>query len=800
MSARAALDAIGLATRSELRRRWRSYVVLGALFGVSAGLAVAGFAGADRSERAVADWMETADFWDMAFVPNDPAFGADQHRIVAGVEGIERAEPFSIVFVDVLVDGVAEPGLWPGLAPTPEDGLPVRNSGTPLAAGRSSDPLATDEVVIDENARDSYGLDLGSTIVLRPAPGTVDDPVAAATDIPLRVVGIERAPERVPGGSWTPSAAFMAAHPELQRITNLALWLEPGVDAYGVAQRASAALGSAEIPYIDEAASNRQLRDTTEFEATASRLWAFAVAMAGLSFVGQALVRTVVFAGTDLAVLRELGMSRRTLVLAAAAPAGVSALTALLVAMTVALVASTRFPIGLARGYAFDLGAQVGPVALAAGLAITAAIVGGLALIGGLQAQRRRAGRSARPSRMAAAALRAPLPVSIRIGLRQAVEPGRGRRAVPIRSALVGVTVGVAGVIGAFTFRGGLEDLLAHPARAGSISDLAVNPVDEASTQALLADRTSGDWPLSFLSEDPSVAAAVIATWHRDLEIDGVNVSTWTFDPVAGSIQPTVLRGRVPSADDEIGLAPQTIDLLGVDVGDQLSIGPGGAPVRVVGELLLPEESHQGYASGGYMTERGFAAVDPDGPGPETTVGGFVGMYVRWSPNATEADQAAIESRLGDLGFATSPTAIPFVFVRLHGARFLLLELAVFLALLGLASLTHALVLTVRRRRRELAVLAALGLPNRALVGVVVGQASALSVGALVTGVPLGVVLGRELWRFVLATYTFQYVAPAFIALSVLVAAGTFATANTTAIAPGWMARRIRIAATLAAE
>ena len=75
------------------------------------------------------------------------------------------------------------------------------------------------------------------------------------------------------------------------------------------------------------------------------------------------------------------------------------------------------------------------------------------------------------------------------------------------------------------------------------------------------------------------------------------------------------------------------------------------------------------------------------------------------------------------------------------------LALAAFLALLALAAVGHALSSGVRRRRHELAVLRALGLTRRQSRLVIATQASLLALIGLAFGIPLGVALGRNLWR-----------------------------------------------------
>lgn len=75
------------------------------------------------------------------------------------------------------------------------------------------------------------------------------------------------------------------------------------------------------------------------------------------------------------------------------------------------------------------------------------------------------------------------------------------------------------------------------------------------------------------------------------------------------------------------------------------------------------------------------------------------------------------------------------------------LVLSGFLALLAVGAVGHALVIAIRRRHHELAVLRALGLTQWQSRLVIATQATVLAMIGLVFGVPLGVALGRALWR-----------------------------------------------------
>ena len=60
---------------------------------------------------------------------------------------------------------------------------------------------------------------------------------------------------------------------------------------------------------------------------------------------------------------------------------------------------------------------------------------------------------------------KAPLPVGV--GVRMALEPGRGRSALAVRSSLAAVTLGVTTLVAAITFGAGLSHLLTTPALYG---------------------------------------------------------------------------------------------------------------------------------------------------------------------------------------------------------------------------------------------------------------------------------------------------------------------------------------------
>jgi ABC-type lipoprotein release transport system permease subunit len=110
----------------------------------------------------------------------------------------------------------------------------------------------------------------------------------------------------------------------------------------------------------------------------------------------------------------------------------------------------------------------------------------------------------------------------------------------------------------------------------------------------------------------------------------------------------------------------------------------------------------------------------------------------------------------GDRGVATDPRPTSPTDI----ARSLPALRAAFLVLLAVGAVAHALLAGVRGRRRDLAVLRALGLTPGQAAACVLWQAAIIAAVALVVGVPLGLAIGRQMWRVLADSLSFVYVAP----------------------------------------
>ena len=121
------------------------------------------------------------------------------------------------------------------------------------------------------------------------------------------------------------------------------------------------------------------------------------------------------------------------------------------------------------------------------------------------------------------------------------------------------------------------------------------------------------------------------------------------------------------------------------------------------------------------------------------------------------------------------------------------------LGLLGLAAVVHALVVSVRRARRDIAVLATVGFSRRQRAVVVVTQSVGYLGVGLLLGVPLGLVVGRWTWQR-LADQIAVVGDPATPTTLVLVVPATLLVAVLAALIPARAAARVHPAAHLRAE
>jgi hypothetical protein len=411
------------------------------------------------------------------------------------------------------------------------------------------------------------------------------------------------------------------------------------------------------------------------------------------------------------------------------------------------------------------------------------------------------------------------LPVAGVVGIRFALEPGRGRTAVPVRSVLFGTVLAVAMVVATLTFASSLGTLVSHPPLYGWNWSYALDPNNDVPPQAL-----------RLLGHDPNVAAWTGVDYNI-VEIDGQTVPVILGHPRA-EVSPPVLSGHGLDNNDQIVIGAATLAVLHKHVGDTVSVSygtPADAPLYVpptrlviVGTATFPAvgfvsfvADHTSMGTGALLSEgvmpqafqRALQYPDPNLNGPELV---FVRLRNGVSTKAGQADMQHIASAANRV-FGADPNAggnyvtvlgvqRPAQIVNYRSIGLTPVILAAALAAGAIVALGLTLVASVRRRRRDLALLKALGFTPRQLVAAVACQATVAAVVGIIPGIPLGIVIGRQLWT--LFAHNLNAVAdPTVPILSVsLVGIGALVFANLVAALPGRTAANTPTGLALRAE
>jgi FtsX-like permease family len=430
------------------------------------------------------------------------------------------------------------------------------------------------------------------------------------------------------------------------------------------------------------------------------------------------------------------------------------------------------------------------------------------------------AGRMGRPDQadeFVATALAARL-LGWHVGQIIALEPGRGRTAVPVRSVLFGAALAVAIVVATLTFGSGLTTLVSHPPLYGwNWSYVLEGPDVPPQTRALL-DRDS-------------LVAAWTGVSFADLEVDGEVVPAIVTDAHA-RVSPPMLSGHRPDRSNQLVLGAQTLAQLHERVGDTVDVSygaPGDAPAyipptreMIVGTATLPaiggaQTLHTSMGTGALITN-GIAppALRKALQSPDPTLNGPTAVLVRLKNGVTPAaGQASLQhiARAGTRAFEDLPSSLytgqsvevlPVQYpaeienYRSIGATPALLASG--LAVGAVIALGLTLIASVRRRRRDLAMLKTLGLTRHQLASCVAWQATVAVTVGVVAGIPAGVALGRWLW-ILFAQQIYAVPEPTVPALSLCyVGLGALMLANLVAVLPGRHASRTPVALVLRTE
>ena len=834
--------------RTTFGRRWGAYVALVVLIGLIGGIAMGSIAAARRTQSSYSAFLAATNASDLTMstygIGNGSSAASNYSPMlttqIAHLPEVTRVESWvGVPVIPVEPDGA--PNLNAPLNPVGSvDGLYFDEDRATPVVGRMANPNRADEFVTTALGARALGLHVGQSIpmgVYTPtqfgSPGFGTPSVAPERRIAMKLTGIVVFNNEVIEDDTDRLPTDILFTPALTR-TLIASNAVQGT-WYGM----QLAHGSRDISAVEEALirllpsgsdANFSVTSLTEIkveravkpESIALGVFGAIAALAALAIATPAISRQLRSADEDLQVLRALGANPATTVGDELVGVLAAIVVGSLLATAIAVSLSPLSPLGPIRSVYHPAGIAFDWMVLGFGLLV---LIGGLGVIAVALAYRgaphRLAARSRndrpRDSKSVQMAASGGLPASGVVGLGFALNPGRGRNAVPARTVVLGGVLAVITVTATLTFSSGLHTLVSRPALYGWNWSYALTSGNVVPPQALDA-----------LNHDPEVAAW--SGYHNlAVQIDGRTVPVLIGDNHA-AVTPPILSGHAVDNNNQIVLGAITLSLLHKHIGGSVlfSFGtPNTAPLYlppaklvIVGTTTMPAiggsssfADHPSMGTGALLSDHLSPAFIEAVQNPDPNLAGpglvFVRLHSGVRPDLGLADMNRV-ANLANKVFASDPNAIgdsvevlgvqhPAEIVNYQSTGSTPVILAAGLAAGAIVALALTLIASVGRRRRDLALLKTLGFTTRQLAATIAWQASVIAAIAAIVGVPVGIAAGRELW--ILFARNINAVPEPSVPVSlVLVAVGSLIFANVVAAIPARIAARTPAALVLRSE
>lgn len=844
--------------RTTFRHRWPGLLSLVVLVGLIGGLGLGSLAAARRTQSSFSVLLATTNPSDLEVSiytggngDPDVQYSASLTREIARLPGVRHvAAGFLVTGAPLTREGsprIRVAGLAYPVASV--NGLFFTQDRMVVNQGRLASPHRADEIVIAPVVARLLGFHVGQVVPFgfysnaqQSLPGFGTKAVPPALRMNMRIVGLASLNSEIVEDDVDILPTFIPLTPAFAREAMAIGGLSGGV-SFGI----KTAGGSSTVPLVEReiarlAPPGAQVTDhaLTPVVAKADRaLKPISIALGvfgAVALLAAVLVATQLMARRlradrdDLRILRALGADPADTVLDGLI--GLEAALALgsILAALIAVALSPLSPLGPVAPVYPDRGLSWDWTVLGFGVLVLTTILGGIAaLLAYATAPHRVAFRPRlRPTsgaRVVASAARVGLSAPGVVGVRMALEPGEGRAAVPVRSALLGSVLAVALVITTLTFGSSLHTLVSNPPLYGWNWTYILNPVGSG----------GGEVPqvaLTMLKHDKDVAAYSGASFN-DLQVDGQEIP-FLLENEGATVTPPILTGHGFQGGNEVVLGAATMAQLHKRLGENVTISYGtaaDAPVyipptrlRIVGTATFPAigfastvSDHTSMGTGVLIPfqvlPKTFVAAIDSGPDPALVGPNLV--LVRIRTGAPPAAALASLDRIvaaADRAFAAAPGGAAGNAIVVQGvqrpaeiANYRTIGLTPTLLVTGLvlgaiAALTLTLVASVRQRRRDLALLKTIGFVRRQLAAAVAWQATTAAVVGIVIGIPLGIVVGRWLWDLFAEQINAVPYPTVSVPSVVLVALGTVLLANLVAALPARSAARTSTAVMLRAE
>jgi hypothetical protein len=708
--------------------------------------------------------------------------------------------------------------------------------------GRMANPKKLNEFVTTANAAQLMGWRVGQSISMYfytgpqtslPKFGTSQVPPTIA--LTMKLVGTVTVNTDVVSDEVDKYPSFMIFTPAIGRRLNVkginyidyALELDHGARDVPAVEREvikSLPKGTTYSFHVTSSVA-AQVNKSIEPEAIALGIFGLIAALAALVIASSLIARVLQSDGEDLLVLRALGAPPS--MVAGSVLLGVlgSVLVGAVLAVLVGVALTPLSPLGPVHAIYPRGGLQFDWLVLGLGFVIIVLVLATIATSFALRrahrnVSRRRLFDTPVASRLARLLAEIGVPVTMVAGVRFATEPGRDRDAVPVRAALLGSVMAVMLVVATVTFGSGLSTLISRPALYGWNWNYA------------LTGNGTGIPPQTtdLLNSDPRVSGWSGVSF-APVQIDGQATPVLLMRPYA-KVSPLLLSGHGLQAANQIVLGPATMQALHKRLGETITVSYGSpkdypvyvppTQLTIVGTAALPAvgsplSGHPSMGTGAIVAfglQPKVMAKFLKSPYP--ALNGPKMVFVRFRSgvsdavglqsikNAVAAGNKALYAVPDGMGKGDSVEPLPVQYpAEIENYRSIGDTPSVLaLGLAAGASVALGLTLTasVRRRRRELAMLRALGFTGRQLRATIAWQATVAGVAGVVVGVPLGIVIGRWLWTL-FARYINAVPEPTVPAMTViLVSVCALILVNIVAALPARIAARVSTAQVLRGE
>jgi hypothetical protein len=784
------------------------WLALGLLLGVISGVVIGVAAGARRTDSAFSRLLQVDHAAHVLVAAQNTGLG--RHGYYAAISRLPEVQEVAEATVVGLAirssDGHVDPNIS---AIDSIDGRFGYSLDRPkLLEGQMPDPSRADEIVIDQQLANLAHVGAGDRLKMLAVPNDAQGNADLKLAYPLTfdVTGVVVFDSQIVPVSQSDAEPQLLLTPAFYR-TKSGRTL-PGADGAYILLRPSASIASFDrqitqlagripsaggIPFISNLADQRvEVQRAIEPEALALALFALFAGLLSLVVVGQLLTRQLILDASDSPILRSLGMDRRQILAISLVRAAAISVTGGLTAVGVAVLVSPLFPIGPARLAEPAPGFQFDWAALGIGF-LCVTLLPLVVVLPGLWRIARVANVSPRPSFFVGrvvSLVKRSVPASL--GAHMALSPGE-QTSVPVRSALVGTTIAISALIAALIFGASLSTLVSSPRLYGQTWNLEFS-LGFGSVPTSLGD--------SILSSIHGVVATTAGNYGT-VSIKGKEIPAVGIRYLRGDTFLTLLNGRPPRTDDEIVLGARSLRNADKAVGDDVGVRVNGITRRmhIVGEAVFPN-----FGEGSFTpTSLGDGAAVVSSLLPPTSTGGCphgaqcFGFFLLKldSPVPTATDQRRVLAAAHADGCPIDQCVavakqVPIDIENFSRVLDTPIVLAGLLAVLATGAIAHVLLTSIRRRRRDLALLKVLGFVRRQVHQTVAWQASILVIVALAIGVPLGLVAGRAAWALFADSVGVSSIATIPVLAILLTVPATLALANVIAAIPAWLAGRVR--------